>query len=366
MEVNLSRNDILNAAAKVIPAINPRTTLPVLSNILFETIGKDSVKITATDLEIGITTTLPANVSDEGKVTIPAKKFVDIIRELPEENVEINITKNNSVSIKSGKSYFKLMGLAHDDFPKFPKSDGKKGVEIEGTVLKEAIKLTSFAISDDETRYVLNGALVEYSGSNLKVVATDGRRLAIYEGKTNTKSEDDISVIIPAKALHELNRNIEENGNVKMLDLGNQVMFLIDETVIVSRLIEGHFPNYRQVIPSDNPIRVKFSTKDLLLAVKRVSILTSTESQAIKMDILKGNKVIISSRSPNLGESKEEIDVEERMGKEITIGFNPVYLLDVLKNLDVEYITFMFSSSNKPGVISGKEGYTYVIMPMQV
>jgi DNA polymerase-3 subunit beta len=366
MKIIIKKNLLVKGVGKVITAVNPRSTLPILSNILIETKDKENIQITGTDLEIGIVSIVEAKNEEEGSVTIPAKKFFDIIKELPEEDIEIQVTKNNSVTIKSGKAFFKLMGLPKDDFPKFPKIDEEKGITIDSAILKECISLTIFAISSDETRYVLNGALFIVKDKKIKMVSTDGRRLAIIEKEINCKKDFSCEVIIPTKALVEINKNAQGEETIKLVELGNQFIFTFQNTTIISRLIEGHFPNYEQVIPGEEGIKATINREKFLSTVRRVSLLTSLESQAVKIDVLKNNKMIVSSRSPNLGESKEEISLEMQQGEEIAIGFNPIYIIDVLRNLDIETVTLTLNSPEKPGVILGKEGYVYIIMPMQI
>ena len=366
MKIKVNHNDLSLGITKVISAINTRNTLPILSNLLMETISDNELRITGTDLELGITHVIPVEVIEKGAVTIPAKKFSDIIREAPEEEVEINITKNNSVNIKSGKAFFKLMGLPKDDYPKFPKFSLDSCISVDQKILKECFHLTTFAISSDETRYVLNGALIVIQNKEMKVVATDGRRLAVINKSISVSKSTNLEIIIPTKAINEVNKNIQEEGEVQIVEIGNQIVFNINKTTIISRLIEGHFPNYDQVIPTEEKIVTKIPRDKLLATIRRVSLLTSIDAQAVKVDLVKGNKMIISARSPNLGEAKEEIDAEIISGEEMTIGFNPVYLMDVLKNLDIEYINLHLTDPEKPGVIRGKEGYIYVIMPMQI
>lgn len=368
MKLTVKKSDIVKGVGKVIAAVNPRSTLPILSNILMETKDSKTVHITGTDLEIGIISTIEADITEKGEITIPAKKFLDIIRETPEDEIEIQVTKNNSISIKSGKAFFKLMGLPKDDFPKFPEVDMEKAIHIDQDVLKDCINLTSFAISSDETRYVLNGALMIVNNKKMKMIATDGRRLAISDRNVGIDKNISFEAIVPTKALQEVNKNInmQEKGTVALIENGNQLIFVADNTIIISRLIEGHFPNYEQVIPNEERITATVDREKFLSTIRRVSLLTSLESQAVKVDIIQNSKMIVSSRSPNLGESKEEISLEKQQGEDITIGFNPTYLIDVLKVLDIDTVTLTLNSPEKPGVITGKEGYVYIIMPMQI
>lgn len=364
MEIKVQKDDLLKTITQVLGAVSSKTNVPVLGNILLQMITPEQITLTGTDLELGIRATCPAQASGEGAITLPAKKLHDIIRELPPGEVEITVGKNNAVNIKTKKSFFKIVGLEPDDFPKLPEFTEKEPLKLDQAALKQCLTLTSFAISHDEARYTLNGVLLHFKNSKAKFVATDGKRLAYierdFEGQNNTEFE----VIIPNKAVFELIRNLMDKGVVETALQGNQIIFQLNNITIVSRLIEGRFPNYEQVIPKDEKTTTQLSREELLAATKRVSILTSQENQSIKMDFIKG-KVLISSRSPNLGEAKEELEAEVK-GGDLSIGFNPGYLIDVLKNLDVDQISFSLTDPDKPGVIKAAEGYLYVVMPMQL
>ena len=365
MEIKVGKSILLKAAGLVNGVTGQKAnTLPILGNILLETSGKGNLTLVGTDLEVGISTTIPVEMIKEGSITIPSKKLGEIIRELPEGEVEITVSKNNAVNIKAGKAHFKIMGLTKDDYPKLPDLSSKDVVELEQALLKEGLTLTSFAISYDETRYVLNGVLISVKGHKIRFVATDGRRLAHYEKDFKNKAGHEFEMIVPLKAVQELVKMLSWDGVVKIGHTQNQAVFNVGETYLVSRLIEGHFPNYEQVIPKGEKITVSANRDELLQAVRRAALLTSAESPAIKMDFVKG-KILVSSRSPNLGEAKEELTADVT-GDELAIGFNPHYLVDALKNLDIENIAFSLTDADKPGLLKGKDGYQYVVMPMQL
>jgi DNA polymerase-3 subunit beta len=368
MKLKLSKEPFLKALGLVVSVINPKNPLPILSNLLIETVGKDEVKITATDLEIGVSTTAPAQVSEEGSITVPAKKLFDIVREMPPGEFDLQITKNNSVHIRSSDnekgSQFKIMGLPKDDYPKLIEYSLEEALTISQKILKECLTLTVFAISRDETRYVLNGALFILKGKTIKVISTDGRRLAYIKREVEKNTNPDFEVIVPAKTINELLKLLGDEGTVKIVLVRNQIVFDFGKTYLISRLIEGHFPNYEQVIPKEEKATAKLLREGFLQAVKRASLLTSQESQSIKIEFMK-NKLAISSRSPNLGEAREEFPAELD-GEDIMIGFNPTYLMDVLKNVDSESVILSLSGSDRPGVIKGKDDYLYVVMPMQL
>ena len=365
MEIKVQKSELLKKITLGVNiAASKPSTLPILNNILLETQKDGKLKIIATDMEVGISTLLPVEIIQGGSITVPARKFFDIVKELPEGIVEISVTKNNTVSIKAGKSHFKIMGLDKEEYPKLPEFSIEDAIEVEQAVIKESLSLTSFAISHDETRYVLNGVLLSIQGNQLRFVATDGRRLAFYKKETKQKNSKNTDMIIPAKTIHELLKLLGWEGMVKIIRAQNKVIFYFEDTYLTSSLIEGNFPNYDQVIPKEEKTQVQANREEFLQAVRRASLLTSPEAPALKFDFIK-NKIIVSAKTPNMGEAKEEISAEFK-GGEITIGFNPGYFLDVLKNLTDENISISLNDPDKPGLIKGREGYLYVIMPMQL
>lgn len=365
MEFKVTKALLLKAVSLVGGVTGGKSaTLPILGNILMEISDEGKLRLVGTDLEVGISTQIEVNSKQVGSITLPSKKLQDIIRELPEGEVEVTVAKNNAVNIKSGKSYFRIMGLDKEDYPKLPSWKDQNALEIEQSLLKESLTLTTFAVSSDETRYVLNGILFAIQNQTVRFVATDGRRLALVEKNFNNTSKQNISMIIPTKAIHEIMKILDWEGTLKIIPSQNQVIFHFGDTYLISRLIEGNFPNYEQVIPKEEKTKAAANREELLQAVRRSALLTSPDSPAVKMDFVKG-KIIVSSRSPNLGESKEEVAAEVE-GKDVAIGFNPYYVADALKNLDIENVELSLSAPDKPGLITGKEGYQYVVMPMQI
>ena len=365
MEIQVTKA-IFSKALQLVGSVTAHktSTLPILGNILLEANKEGSVRVVGTDLEVGISTTIPAKVKKEGSITIPSKKIHEITRELPEGEIDIAVAKNNAVTIRIGKAYFKIMGLAKDEYPKLPEWDAKDAIEVEQALLKESLSLTAFAISYDETRYVLNGVLISAKEDTLRFVATDGRRLAIVKKDFKNKKAKNFDIIVPIKAVQELVKLLTWEGDVKIILSSNQVIFDFGESFLVSRLIEGHFPNYEQVIPKEEKTVTSTNREELLQAIRRTALLTSSEAPAVKFDFVKG-KILISSKSPNLGEAKEELPAE-MTGSEVAIGFNPHYLIDVLKNLDIDRVSLSLTDSDKPGLLRGKDGYQYVVMPMQL
>ncbi|MFH1594683.1 MAG: DNA polymerase III subunit beta [Candidatus Omnitrophota bacterium] len=364
MKFKTEKEQLVKTMQKVQNAIASKSTLPILSNILLE-VYKDSAKITATDLDIGISSTMPVKTDIEGAITLPAKKFLDIIKELPEENdIFLTAKKNNSVTIECGKVVFKIIGLPKTEFPQPPDFNNRDTITLPQATLKKMISLTQFAVSKDETRYVLNGVLFVIKNKKIKLIATDGRRLAVVEQELATETPVDRKVIIPTKTIQELNRLLQEKEDVKIVFDENQVLFDLKDTFIISRLIEGEFPNCEQVIPKETQEKIVVDKEVFLSATKRASILTNQDSLAIKLDISK-NKMAISKNTPYMGEVREEIDIAYK-GKDISIGFNPYYIIEVLKNINTKDVGLELADNDKPGVIRLGNEYTYVVLPMQI
>lgn len=363
MKISIQRAELEKALSKVQNAVSHKITLPILANFLLEA-ENDQIKLTATDLELGMSAKAKAKVQEPGSITIPAKKFVDMVREFPESEIHITNKKNHVISIECEKSCFKLMGLAPDEFPKFPKLDEKNTIVTEQFLIKTLLRLTSFSMSSDETRFVLNGILLHINGKTMEMVATDGRRLA-YARKTLKESIGfEKSVILPKKTVLELSKGLKDEGEIHIVIGDNQILFTFDDLVVLSRLIEGEFPNYEQVIPNESKEKVKVNRDQFLFATKRANLLTSQESQSVKMEFFK-DKVILSKSSPEWGDMREEVEIVNE-GKDLTIGFNPQYLLDVLKQLPDQEVAIELTAADKPGIIRTVDQYTYVVLPMQI
>lgn len=362
MRFKTEKSNLLNGIQTVQNIITTKAALPILSNILIET-QQDKLRLTATDLDVGITCVISVDIQESGAITLPAKRFGDIIKELPEEGVEISARKNNLVTIHTEPCEFKIMGLGREEFPKLPEFQNKEAIKLDQAILKEMLGLTSFAVSFDETRYILNGILFKINKNSLVLVATDGKRLAMVERKLNQAIDKEIQMIVPIKTIQELNRNLKEEGELSVVLGNNQALFDLDGVTIISRLIEGEFPDYRQVIPPASENKMRVNREPFLLGVRRAALLSTPDYQAVKLEVFK-NKLVVSKSTPDVGESREEIPVEYK-GKELIIGFNPTYLMDVLKNLPNEAIELELTDSEKPGVIR-IDGYIYIVLPMRL
>lgn len=363
MKFDTTKEVLIRGIQDVQNAINPKTTLPILSNILIET-GKDNLLLTATDLDLGIISNIQVKPGTEGAITVPAKKFFDIIKELPDGNVSISVKKNNLVHIECPSCLFKIMGLPKDEFPQLPDFKDKDSIVMQRSRLKKMITTTSFAASRDETRYVLNGALFIIKPTYIRMVATDGRRLAVVEEKTQSPKTQERKIIIPTKTISELSKLLGDEGDVRMCFGNNQVLFDMGNAKVISRLIEGEFPNYEQVVPKEVKDKVIINRASFLAATKRASLFTNPDSLAVKIELSK-DKMVLSKSAPYIGEAREELAVDYK-GKDLAIGFNPDYLIDVLKNISEEIVSFEVTDPDKPGVIRLGSEYIYVVLPMQL
>ncbi|HOX54915.1 MAG: DNA polymerase III subunit beta [Candidatus Omnitrophica bacterium] len=370
MKIVVSKSNLLNGIQSVQNIVSSRINLPILTNILIETYD-NQLRLVATDLDIGISCLIPVNISEQGGITVPAKRFADIIKELPDGQVTIAVKKNDMVDIECLNCHFKIMGVPREEFPKLPEFKDKEAVSIDQTQLKDMLYLTSFAVSHEESRYILNGILFELKNNVLKLVATDGRRLAFTEKRLPKETKKEIRAIVPIKAVQEVLRNLKDEGELSIVVSENQILFGINNVLIVSRIIEGEFPNYGQVIPKPSEKKMVVDREQFLASIRRANLLSTPDSQAIKFEIFPARggsstegKITISKTTPDIGEHREELSIQYE-GKELMIGFNPHYLIDVLKNLKQSEIGLEFTESDKPGVIR-LEDYIYLVLPMKI
>lgn len=295
---------------------------------------------------------------------MPARRLFSIVRELPAAEIYAEVDTKNLASIRSGSSYFKIMGLPEEEFPPLARFENAKEFLIAQKDLKDALRKTSYAISTDETRYVLNGILFSFKDNKLTSVATDGRRLALVDLELEFPRSQEIDVIIPTKAVLELQRLVKEEGEVKLSIGENQIAFELNDALLVSKLIEGNYPNYRQVIPSEAKERITLEREIFLNAVRRVSLLASEKSNSVKLIFSKGNMDIVAV-TPDVGEAKESLPVMYK-GKDFSIAFNPEFLMAPLRNLPNDEVFLDLIDEMSPGVIKIHGAFLYVLMPMRL
>ncbi len=364
MKFQTDKASLLKGVQTVQSIVSTKNIIPIISHILLDA-KKEKLTLTTADIDIGIAiqSFIAITAQEEGSITVPAKKFFEIIKELPSAPISINVKKNNMVIIDCEKCQFKLLGMPKDEFPKIPDFSKKEYLTINQSKLKNMLKLTSFAMSKDETRYILNSVLFEIKDDKLRLVSTDGRRLATIEEGISAPKTPNRQLIIPSKTIQELNRILSEEGDIKIMFGENQMAFELDNTLITSRLIDGEFPNYEQVIPKEEKQKLKINREALTAAIKRMSLYTTQESLCVRFDIFK-DKLVLSKNTQDLGEAREEIDIAYA-GKELTIGFNPAFILDAVKELTQDEVAFEVTDSEKPAVLR-EQRYVYIILPMHI
>ncbi|HEY2330120.1 MAG TPA: DNA polymerase III subunit beta [Verrucomicrobiae bacterium] len=367
MNLTITKDQIIAGLQAVQNVVSTRTTLPILSNVLIRAEG-NHVEFTATDLDVTIACKVEAKVAKGGATTLPVKKLFGIVRELNGE-IEIEVDDKNVASIRSGSSFFKIHGLAADEFPPLPKFKDDKKVSLPQENVRATIKKTSFAVSTDESRYVLNGLFISLKEGKMTVVATDGRRLALVDEEVEINEKSVGEFIVPAKAVNELNRLLQAAGDVELKFGENQASFALKDdkgfsVLLITKLIEGNYPNYKQVIPGEAKERIALGREELVQALRRAEIMTSEKANSVRLTFGK-NVLTITANSPEVGEARETIAINYK-GKELAIAFNPRYLIDPLTALAEDEVFFELIDELSPGVLKINGPFLYVVMPMRL
>jgi len=371
MEITVSKFDLLKELTATQGVVERKTTIPILSNFLFEA-ARDSLTITATDLDLSLRTSCPAKVKKEGSCTIPARKLYDYVKLLPDGDITIKLLENHWVNIRSGRSNTKMVGMARSNFPSLPVFPATGMVKVPSQALRTMIGKTIFAISNEESRYTLNGALMVLKPESLVMVSTDGHRLAHIErqgGKFEIGGE--MKTLVPKKAMSELYSLLQstENEDIEFAKDDSTLFFRIGGRLLTSRQLTGQFPNYEAVLPKDNDKSITIRTDEFMQAIQRVAQFADERSQAIKVRLEK-DELRISSSSTETGESEDSI-VTAYTGEAVTIGFNSQYLIDFLKNAGSDDVRLEFKNAQSAGQLrpdnAGEEfRYRYVVMPMRI
>jgi DNA polymerase-3 subunit beta len=363
MKFSVSKEKLLEGLQTVQNVVSTRTTLPILSNVLLH--ANDGIlRLTTTDLDVGVCGSVEAQIDKPGATTLPARRLATIVRELPASDIQVEVDSKNVASIRCGQSFFKILGLPEEEFPPLPRFEDAKEFKLAQKDLRDGLKKTSYAISSDETRYVLNGILFSFKENKLTMVATDGRRLALVDIEVEFPRSHEVDIIIPTKCVTELARLVGDEGEVKMKVGQNQVAFEVNDTLLVSKLIEGNYPNYRQVIPTEARERVTLERELFHNAVHRVSLLASDKSNSVKL-VFSKNNIEIAANTPDVGEAHESLPVTYK-GKEFSIAFNPDFLMAPLRNLTNDEVYLDLIDEMSPGVIKIQTPFLYVLMPMRI
>ena len=368
MNLTITKEQILAGLQAVQNVVGVRTTLPILSNVLLRAEG-DKLEFTATDLDVTVSRTVEAKVKKPGSSTVPVKKLFGIVRELNGNEIDLEVDDKNIATIRSGSSFYKIHGLSADEFPPLPKFKENKKVKLPQETVKGMMRKTSFAISTDESRYVLNGIFLSLKDHKMTMVATDGRRLALVDEEVENTEKSQGEFIVPAKAVSELNRLFQDKGDVEIKFSDNQAAFTLTDdkgasVLVITKLIEGNYPNYRQVIPGEAKERVALVREEFLHALKRAEIMTSEKSNSVKLTFTK-NRLEITANSPEVGEAKESLAINYK-GKDMAIAFNPKYMIDPLNALEQDEVFIELIDELSPGVLKINGPFLYVVMPMRL
>lgn len=373
MKLSIPKPELQRALGRIQAIVERRNSMPILANVLLEA-HKDregSLLVSATDLEVGIRSAHPAKIAKPGSLTVGARKLYDIVRELPDEDVHLEGTANSYLELQCGRARFSLAGASADEYPSLPEFPSEQLVRLPSAVLSVMIERTIYAASVDETRYNLNGAYVEVDASvgRLRMVATDGHRLA----QADRAIGPDVSglasgVIVPRKGLAEVKRLVdeEEADEVEVGFAGNSGLVRRGGVTLVMRLIEGEFPDYRKVVPQGFERTLNIPSEVLVHALRRVAVLSSERSRAVKLE-LGDRRLVVSSESPDLGKAQEELDVDYD-GSPLTIGFNVRYLIDAVTALGAKEVRISLRDANSPAQIqpSDDPDALAVVMPMRL
>src|ERR1051326_5484774 len=372
MEISVSKNDLLKELTATQGVVERKTTIPILSNFLFEA-GGDKLSITATDLDLSLRTSCPAKVKKEGSCTIPARKLYDYVKLLGDGDISIKLLENHWVQIRSGRSNTKMVGMARANFPALPLFPAESALQLPAQVLRQLIGKTIFSISNEESRYTLNGALLVLKPESLTMVATDGHRLAHVEHNgTKLPVSGELKVLVPKKAMAELSTllNSSDAQTVEFAKDESTLFFRIGGRLLTSRQLTGQFPNYEAVLPRDNNKFVTVHCDELSAAIQRVAQFADERSNAIRMRVEK-NELKVSSSNTETGESEDSIETAYT-GDPMVIGFNSQYLLEFLKVVGTGDVRFEFKDAQTAGQLRPDEAadseyrYRYIVMPMRI
>jgi DNA polymerase-3 subunit beta len=364
MEVHVDRDAFIRGLQMAHNVVEPRQTLPVLANVLLEAQG-ESLRMTATDLEVSVRVTGPAKVVKPGTITISARKLMEIVKELPAAPLALKVLENAWVALRCGGASYRLVGLTPEEFPAVGEGASTGWLTLDGKVLREMLGQTTFAVSHDESRYALNGVLFAVHDKELRMVATDGHRLALAVRQLPVGGAA-VSGIVPRKAVQEVARIVGSGEEVQIAISDNQFMLRMPNVLLMARLIEGTFPNYEQVVPRAHPHRVTVSRAALTAALRRVSVLSEERTKPVRF-LFSPGMLKLTANSPDYGEAEEQVEAQFA-GEEITIGFNSRYVLDALGAQAGEQVLIEMKDGLSPGVFKSfeDEGTLCVIMPMRI
>ncbi|WP_414662443.1 DNA polymerase III subunit beta [Horticoccus sp. 23ND18S-11] len=373
MKFKINRDHFANGLAQVLNVVGSKATMPILSNVLIEA-EKDQISLTTTNLDLGIRCKIKADVKETGSVTLPVKRLAGIVRELPNVDVTFDASPNHQVKLTSGGSTFRIMGIGKEEFPPLPEFGEEKAYSLEQGELVSMLKSVAYAQSTDETRYILNGVYFSFKDGKLSLVATDGRRLALIAKEMDVPAASSGAIILPAKTVGELTRLLDKGEKVKINFNERRAAFqiatdkdtsgLIDHVYLYSKVVEGNYPNYQQVIPKETHQRIKLERELFLQCVHRAALVCSEKANSVKIK-LSSNLLELTAQSPDFGEAHESMAIGYS-GPELQVAFNPTFLMDPLKALAKDEVFFEVKDEVSPGVFKTLESFVCVIMPVRL
>src|SRR5258708_1410169 len=373
MKFKINRDHFANGLAQVLNVVGSKATMPILSNVLIEA-EKDQISLTTTNLDLGIRCKIKADVKESGAITLPVKRLATIVRELPNLDVAFDASPNHQVKVSSGGSVFRIMGIGREEFPPLPEFAEDKSFSLEQSELATMLKSVAYAQSTDETRYILNGVYFNFKEGKLSLVATDGRRLALISKKLNFPAASAGSIILPAKTVSEVLRMLDKGAKLKVsfnerraafqIDTDKDSSGLVDSIYLFSKVVDGNYPNYQQVIPKETHQRIKLERELFLQCVHRAALVTSEKSNSVKIK-LTSNLLEITASSPDFGESHESMAISYS-GPDLQVAFNPAFLIDPLRALTKDEVFFEVKDEVSPGVFKTLESFVCVIMPVRL
>ncbi|MDJ0765933.1 MAG: DNA polymerase III subunit beta [Myxococcota bacterium] len=380
MEIEISKQCLASALARTTGIADRKSSMPILSNVLLDASGVNAVHIAATDLNLSTTGMYPAEIKEGGAITVSAKTFYDIVRNMPEGSIAVR-TEGDQVNISGNRTNFKLLSLPAEDFPVIPDLKGVEFFEMDVPLLSRMIEQTAFSISNDETRPHLNGALFEGDGKNLRMVTTDGHRLSKVEMRIEESGFYNFAMVVPNKAIFEIKRLVEDGDGAVSIAVHDRTVFIrreielekeqegmppvTAEISLISKLIEAEFPPYDQVIPKGNDQVVVISRQQFLEALRRVSVVSSDRTLGVKLKFISGSLEIESS-NPSIGEGSEQLDIAYD-GTEMEVGFNAKYFMDILSVLSSDEVRLEFSGPLDPVIVRDPSNvFVGVVMPMRI
>ena len=363
MKFKISRSKFADGLKAVQNIVAGKGSLLILQNVMIEANGK-AIKMTTTDLDISINCMVECEVEEAGVTTLPVKLLANSILKLAEGIVEVDVDAKEKATITAGTTKFRLAGLPESEFPRLPKDEEAHSYKLQQATLKEMLRKTAYAASQDETRRTLKGVLMSFKDQKLTMVATDGRRLALVEKEVEFSKSAEKDIVLPSKAVQELQRSLGNEDEVDIQIQRSQVCFKLGDISIYSKLIDENYPNYLQVIPKETAEKIQVDRQALLDALDRASVMTIDEAHSTKL-IFEMNKLTVTSAANDIGEAKDEVAIKYA-GERIEIMFNPNYVMDPLKVIDDDEVTINLNNGHSPAVIKCSIPFLYVLMPLRV